>query len=86
MTNELIKKIESINTLDLKFSAYRTGNPISYENHNCSSTYLRFSISRLEFARDKADLVFAFQILTNRIIDWFEILSKFKFYIYHLDC
>lgn len=76
----LIKKIESLNTLYLRYAAFKTGNAMHYTDHNFSSIYKLFNISTLESARDRADILFAFKILSG-LIDCSELLYRFNFYI-----
>lgn len=76
----LIKKIESLNTLFLRYAAFRTGNALHFTDHDFSSTYELFNISTLESARDRADIIFAFKIFSNSI-DCSDLLMKFNFYI-----
>lgn len=75
----LIKKLEALNTLFLRYAAYRTGNPLHYTDHDFSQTYKTFSIATLESARDRADLIFIFKLL-NGFVDCPELLGSCNFY------
>lgn len=76
----LIKKIELLNTLFLRYAAFKTGNALHFTDHDFSSTYKLFSISTLDSARDRADILFASKIFSNNI-DCPDLLMKFNFYI-----
>lgn len=79
-TKQLINKIEAINTLYLRFAVYRVGSPMSFLDHDFSKTYKKLSISTLESARDKTDIIFAAKIFSNNF-DSIGLLEKFSFYV-----
>ena len=55
-------------------------NAIHFTDHGFSLSYKLFNTSTLECARDRADVIFAFKILSN-FIDCSDLLMKFNFYI-----
>lgn len=74
-----IKRLESLNTLFLRYAAFKTGYALHFTDHDFSSTYRLFHISTLESARDRADIIFAFKI-HNQLIDCSDILGQFVTY------
>lgn len=72
-------KLESLNILLLRDAAFKKGYAPQYTDYDFASTYRLFSISNLESARDRPDVLFAYKI-HNNMIDCSKILKQFYFY------
>ena len=55
----LIKRLESVNNIFLRYAAYRIGEPMQYIHHYYTDIRERSMISPVESARERADLIFA---------------------------
>ena len=55
----LIKRLESVNNIFLRYAAYRIGERMQYIDHDYTDIRERLMISTLDSARERADLIFA---------------------------
>lgn len=72
--------LEKLNHKYLRYVAYKIGNPMRFNDHNYKVISNKMCIPSLESARNRIDLIFAFNII-NINIDCPYLLSKFNFHV-----